>query len=222
MKNAKRIVSLLFVIITVFLCLPLNVSAASSIDATDVMFDLEEMNIDLSAYKKDTSDDKGAKLMYFLEYGYDANNNQSDYGLYLYVYNPTCEEILTSSPYNTLQLSGVSADGSYSRKYKLLFLSKSSDASGEDRKNLYYKFKVDIDSDFLAQAKFDNHRRTYKLVDLELQYPGELNPRLTRIENEYTCTGFQPYHNADRSEVSNHSTTWCNLETTRVELHPAS
>lgn len=222
MKKIQRILCFFFAVLTVILSFPVVTSAASTIDATSVYSDLKAMKLDLSTYKKDTTDNKGAKIIYFLEYAFDANNNQSDYGLYIYVYNPTCEVIDKNSFYNTVQLSsfGVNGSTSYSKKYKLIYISSSTEADGEGLANLYYKFKINVTPSFITDAGLNKDRRCYKLVDLELQYPGELNPRKSRIANEYVCTGFQENHGY--SGCLPLSTTWNNLETISVELHPAT
>ena len=56
-------------------------------DGQSVVKDFENMGLDVTAYAKDT-EDKNAKILQFLEFCYDANGNQNDYGLYIYVYNP--------------------------------------------------------------------------------------------------------------------------------------
>ena len=225
-KTLFRIACLCFAIVFVFLSLPLSTSAISNVASTDVYSDLKTMGVDLSLYKPST-ELKSAKIMTFLEYGYDEGNNFSDYGIYIYVYNPTREEISLSSHANSIQIVTKSLAGKVTsnKKYSLLFVSKSTEKDGSGLGNLYYKFKVRLDASFLGQLSKD--KRIYNVVDLELQYGKEVNPRSANISNTYICTGYQAYHHTDSrtGKLSDKSTHYCvteNLETIDVELHPAT
>lgn len=225
-KTLFRIACFCFAIVFVFLSLPLSTSAISNVASTDVYSDLKTMGVDLSLYKPST-ELKSAKIMTFLEYGYDEGNNFSDYGIYIYVYNPTREEISLSSHANSIQIVTKSLAGKVTsnKKYSLLFVSKSTEKDGSGLGNLYYKFKVRLDASFLGQLSKD--KRIYNVVDLELQYGKEVNPRSSNISNTYICTGYQAYHHTDSrtGKLSDKSTHYCvtqNLETIDVELHPAT
>ena len=194
MKQNKfyRILCFCFVIVVLVSSIPLSVGAATTIDASGVYSDLKNMKVDLSLYKKNI-EDANVKIISFLEYAYDANGKHGDYGLYLYVYNPTCEKIEKNSAFNTVQLSIETISGNVSayKKYKLIFISNSTESDGEGLGHLYYKFKIDVPSSFVnTVAKV---KRIYKVVDLELQYPDEYNPRMSKISNEYIYTGYQAW-----------------------------
>lgn len=218
----KRIICFFFAVVFVVMALPLSVGAKTSIDATSVYSDLIGMNVDFSLYKKNT-EDKIAKVVELLEYAYDANGNQNDYGLYLYVYNPSCEKINTSSQYNTIQLATETKSGITAyKKYKLIFISKSDGSGTYDAENLFYKFKLDLPSSFASDL--NKIKRVYHLVDLELQYPNELNPRTTDMSVSYRYTGYQGYHGVDGA-ASASSTLYAyreNLESIEVNLKPAT
>ena len=71
-------------------------AATNNIDASDVLFDLqnsqiagENFNVDEYGY----SDEKDVKLLAFAEYGFAFDKSKSDYNIYLYVYNPSGREI---------------------------------------------------------------------------------------------------------------------------------
>lgn len=219
----KRIICFFFAVVFIVMALPLSVGAKSSIDATSVYSDLVGMNVDFSKYKKNT-EDKVAKVLELLEYAYDANGNQNDYGLYVYVYNPSCEKINTSSQYNTIQLATETNSGTTAyKKYKLIFISRSNGNGGSnDAENLYYKFKIDLPSSFVSEL--NKVKRVYHVVDLELQYPNELNPRKTNMAMTFRYTGYQGYRGSDGA-ASSASTLYCardNLETIEVNLKPAT
>lgn len=228
MKKTKlfRIACLCFAVIFVFLAMPFSASAISNIDNTRVYEDLQTMGTDLSLYKP-SSELRTPKIIEFLEYAYDQNNNQSDFGLYLYVYNPSTDKVVTNSQYNTVQISTRSTAGNVTsnKKYKLQFISVSTSEDGEGLDRLYYKFKVATDPLLLTNLSKD--RRVYDVVDLELQYEGEYNPRSANVSNSYICTGYQAYHHTDphTGKLLDTSTHYCvaqNLETIEIELHPAT
>ena len=209
------------------------VSAATVMDGQDVVKDLENMGYDITAYGKDT-EDKNAKILEFMEFCYDERGNQNDYGLYIYVYNPTAEPISTGSKYNTVQLYTVDSSGGTTMwgKVNLTTVSFStgtiSYTVGEEKverdiSHLFYKFKLDISGLKGFVSSLPPQRREYRIIDLELQYGNEVNPRLSKITNAYICVGFQGYHSSDPS--SDHSSYFCTsntLEAIEVELHPAT
>ena len=155
-----------FAVIFIFLAMPFSASAISNIDNTMVYKDLQTMGVDLSLYKPST-EDKTPKIIEFLEYAYDARNNQSDFGIYLYVYNPSRETIVKGSQYNSVQILTKSDIGTVTsnKKYKLEFISASTSSDGEDLAGLYYKFKVDTDALFLTNLS--KAKRVYNVVDLD-------------------------------------------------------
>ncbi len=225
-NNFLRIACLCFVVVFIFLAMPFSASAISNIDNTGAYSDLQAMGTDLSLYKP-TDELKAPKIIEFLEYSFDANNNQSDFGIYLYVYNPSQEKIVINTKSNTIQLVTKTGAGAVTsnKKYELQFISMSTKADGENLDKLYYKFKVKTDALFLTNL--DKNRRIYNVVDLELQYEGEWNPRKANVSNTYICTGFQANHGYpdDAGVVSDKSTHYCvtqNLETIEIELHPAT
>lgn len=228
MKNSTKLFFTLFLLISMLisvLSVPFSVGAVESIESSPVYSDLKKMTeIDLSLYKKDVSDNKGAKIISFLEYAYDANGNQSDYGLYLYVYNPTCEPIMTKSVFNTVQLSTLDNNGgtAATHKYKLKYLNSSTASDGADLENLFYKFEIDVENGFVSQANLNPDLRCYQITDLELEYKDEVNPRLSRIQFTYLCTGYQAYHGKKHSAQSTYNCAGESLEAIDVELHPAS
>lgn len=206
-------------IVMVFPFSILTVSAATTMDSSSVYSDLKEMEIDLSPYKKNEEDTQ-AKVLSFIEFCYDANGNQNDYGLYLYVYNPSCEPINISSQFNTVQLGTKDANGNIitpQKKYRLVCTSFSTSEDGSDKEYLYYKFKIDGAKEFVS--KLSKVKRIYDIVDLELMYGTEINPRKTKISNAYSCRGYMPYHGETGKNTD--STYYCfaeTLESIEIEL----
>ena len=227
MKNNKgiRLACLCLTVIFMFLAMPISAFAISNIGSTDVYDDLLAMGSDLSVYRG--SDEVNTpKIIEFLEYGFDQNGNQSDYGIYLYVYNPSKEDVDIGSKYNTIQISTTSSAGNVTsyKKYQLQFVSKSTNKDGAGLENLYYKFKVDLGSSFLGNL--DKSERIYNVADLELQY-NEPNPRKSNISATYVCTGFQPNHwrDLETGKLMETSSFYCQvleLDTIEIDLHPAT
>lgn len=223
----KRIICFAFAVLFIIFAFPFTASAASMIDSSDCYTDLKTMGVDLTLYKP-SEDDDNPKVITLLEHGYSGTGNFTDYGLYLYVYNPAGDKILKFSQYNTLQLvikndSGVVV---FDRKIKLLYLSSSTSKNASDAADVYYKFKLDLPAGFVNNY-VSKTKRQYGVVDVELQYSGEVNPRLINVSNTYIYTGYQAYYGPkdDGGNVSDRSTLYCvsnTLETISVELHPAS
>lgn len=220
-RRITKVFCLLFCVLIVFLSFPfvISVSAATQMDGSNVLTDLKEMGIDYTVYKKDV-EDKNAKIIQFLEFAYDYNGRQDDYGLYLYIYNPTGEDIVKTSEYNTVQLYTKNSAGGVSSfgKCKLICVSYSTE---EEYKYLFYKFKIDLPTGFLSSLS--QAQRHYRIVDLELQYLDEANPRMSKIANEYLCNGFQPYRG--QNPKSDHSNYYCiseTIETISIDIHPAT
>ena len=116
-------------------------AASIPYDESSVMDDLTSSgSFNLNDYPYDSTGTP--QIINFVEYCYSFRKNlQHNYGLYVYVYNPTNLDVDTESFSNKIQIA-VSYDNagnptSY-EKFRLRFLSKS---TGES-KNLFYKFKV--------------------------------------------------------------------------------
>ena len=138
----KKII-VVFLLLAIVLSLPVFSSFAltsiglfdKSIASSDVLSDLEKMYFDGKKFDKlfypRIPGADYVLLLNFFEYGYNATSSK-DYGLYLYIYNPSGKFISDSSK-NKIQLSVSQLD--YYYKYSLDLVSRSED-------NLFLKFKV--------------------------------------------------------------------------------
>lgn len=221
-----RIISISLLAIILLLALPLATFAASiipsgNIDKTNVLDDLLKME----AYSKDrypideTADH--CDIIEFLEYGYDYSGRTNDYGLYLYLYNPSCKEInVSSSTKNRIQLRVGSVkesfvgDGEDWEKFGLKFISKSSD-------NLFYKFKVDTSNSYMRKP--DKTQRIYEIADVEIFYSGASMAKTVGCSGKWVYTGYMGYHG---SNVNNAASTlyWdsTNLMTLDLDISQAT
>ena len=216
-KNIK-----LFCLIFSFLCIvslfPFSASAKVSIDSTNVMYDLERMkDFDMDDYNKDPDADY-CSLIAFHEYGYDYNNLQNDYGLYVYIYNPSGKPLGGTG--NKIQMTSENLFGHREdyKKYDLILVSFSADDGYE---HVFYKFKVNVDSSFYTRLSWA--RRKYCISGIELREKTAINAKEHPIESTFAYTGFSPYHGKDRN--SPEDSLECEveaLETVHLELHDAS
>ena len=226
MKNNVfvKVFACLLVVVTLLLSIPISTSAADAkmIDYSDVMADLEKYGIDKTKYQLDR-DAKHIRMLYFLEYGYDYYGNTSDYGLYVYIWNPTGVPIDTSEAVygkNFIEMQVRSNLGEVQHgfvKYKLKLCSYSTEQGYE---HLFYKFKIE-DVKTVCQ-KLDKHWRQYDISGIELSRSGDKNPTDYGISQLITCTGFMPYHDAGKVAKSTYQSQGVDRVTVELELHPAT
>ena len=160
-------------------------------DKTNVMNDLEKTTIDGVPFdvkdypfdeKRDTS------VLLFAEYCYSFySNKQSNYSLYVYVYNPQGLVFDTHSNRNTVQFSV--GDTSEYVKYPLLFLNKSEETNYE---GLFYKFKVYLTGEQKTSMleKLNSSERFYHISSIELLEEGAINPHDWNVNAEYRYSGY--------------------------------
>ena len=180
-------------------------NAVSSFDDTDVVEDLKAAGLTLENYPK-KSDGK-VQVIYFVEYGYNIRaNEQANYGLYLYVYNPA-EVNINVDGKNFVQLSSkrdASGKPTDYSKYSVKCVSKSSGVYGK----LFYKFKVVAGlSEQLAYV--DDEVRRYDVSGIELQTAGEANATEYPISTTFYYSGYAKGFGKD---IAAESTLACRTE----------
>ncbi len=180
-------------------------NAVSSFDDTNVVEDLKTANFKLEEYPK-KSDGK-VQVIYFVEYGYNIRaNEQANYGLYLYVYNPA-EVNINVDGKNFVQLSSkrdASGKPTDYSKYSVKCVSKSSGVYGK----LFYKFKVVAGlSEQLAYV--DDEVRRYDVSGIELQTAGEANATEYPISTTFYYSGYAKGFGKD---IAAESTLACRTE----------
>lgn len=135
------------------------------------------------------------QMIYFAEVGYSFfANEQDDYALYIYVYNPSGIVFDTNSVYNRLELAFGEENIQYD-KYTLLFLSYSQAGGCE---GLFYKFKVVMSDSQKSTAlrRLSSDARVYTVVSMELSSGGEVvdypvgYDTDTKQGSVYTYTGY--------------------------------
>ena len=220
--NIRRIISLLLCFITLFcfLAFPGAAQDAEDISTSDVMSDLKVMTIGGSKFSEIFYPKNPAlthvQVLSFLEYGYDYSGDQSDYGIYVYVYNPSCKNIKESN-YNKIQIGAVKDENvtPIYRKYQLDEISRSPD-------NRFIKYRLrDVKIPNSTNCLYDivdSSRRIYKVSGIELLTDGQYQPTDYAISGTYVYTGYGKGYRQDKNAES---TLYCKVEellTIRLDL----
>lgn len=160
-------------------------SVVTAYEQSDVLSDLQGSIIggeefDIEDYPHTSNGEP--QIISFVEFGYsNYEEKQSDYGLYVYVYNPQELVFDTDSSRNKIQ---VKIGNLNSKKYNLTFLSFSHTEGFEGR---FYKFKIDLTL-VQKQGILSNvlsSERIYQISGIELSFKGEVT--------EYTCATTYKY-----------------------------
>ncbi len=222
MRKTKRILSLvlcLWMLLQTFAVLMLPASAetgAEAMDASHVTDDLDVMNVDRKKYPKDASDDR-VEILKFIEFGYKANGDFSEYGLYLYLYNPS-GKLITGNNQNCVQLAYAPVSGAVTSyyKYPLKILSWSTE---EGYERVYWKVKV-VGAEDIA-PRLNKALREYRISGVEILRAGNSNA------TDYCFGGgtfkFSGYHRGCQS--NEYSTLRCRAEkmdVVELVLHPVT
>ena len=167
------------------------------IETSNVLDDLEGSTIDgkpfeLKNFPEDTSQE--TTILNFAEVGFSKyKDNQQDYSLYVYVYNPALKNYKLESSLNTIQFK--INDSAYG-KYKLKYVNDSSEKLGSP---LYIKFKVDL-SDTQKTALFSQvttNSRKYYVSGIELLEVGAHNAHDCVVGRYFLYSGYGDGYGAE-------------------------
>jgi hypothetical protein len=168
-------------------------------------------------------ENKSARVINFVEYCYSYKvEKRADYGLYIYVYNPSGTPIVTRTGINRIQLAvGYDPDGQpidY-EKFSLKFCSVSEGAYAY----LFYKFKVEdhrssFDGKTILQRVNSNERR-YDVSGIELTYTTELKAKDINVGTRYLFTGFALGYGSDETASSTLNCEVLELETVELDVY---
>lgn len=117
------------------------------------------------------------QIISFVEFCYSYYaKKQTDYGLYVYVYNPQDVAFDISTERNKIQLT--CGDRTSYSKYTLEFINYSTEAGYEGR---FWKFKVKLTDEQQTNIlrELDDNERIYKISGIELSYKNQVT--------EYAC-----------------------------------
>ena len=181
-------------------------SSTSNFETTNVLDDLLSADEEFTTkYPYNTEVTSKIQLIQIVEYGYSNDEDLRDnYGLYVYLYNPTKMKIVKNSKSNQIQI-GVAYDTnpitkdskvtSY-EKFDLKFCSVSTGEFDE----LYYKFrivdKVGTDGKTIEQRVNAEYRR-YDISGIEIFENGKSNAEDYGVGGTYSFTGYAKGFNAN-------------------------
>ena len=209
-KRLHIILSFIFAVVIAVsaLVFPTSIPLASAAETVvaayeeqNIMQDLEGSTVggkpfDVTDYPRNTFGHP--QIIHFVEfcYSYEADK-QSDFGLYVYVYNPQQVAIDTDTERNKIEISYGSKTGKEYSKYVLDFLNYSTETGLEGR---FYKFKLRL-SDAAKQSILNNvneDERIYEVVGIELSIHGKVEDHT--CAQKYTYTGFAKGYGSELAE----------------------
>jgi hypothetical protein len=192
-------------------------------DNTDIMADLGSMTINGKAFSlADYPFIEGARPQFltFAEYAYTFKKSlQGNYGMYLYIYNPSGGEINFLTYFNKIQMAaafeGDKAVGW--DKFDLLFCSRSGGAIA----NLFYKFrvldKVGADGKTVLE-RVNSVARVYDISGIELAYAGAANATEYKIGGRYIFTGYAKGYGVSVYDESTLGVKYSEFDTVELEV----
>ena len=220
MTKKRRLLSLLlclWMLLPLFavFAVPASAAGAAEMDASYVVDDLNTMGVDIAKYPGDANDDR-VEIIHVTEFGYKANGDFSEYGLYLYLYNPSGKMI--SGDKNCVQLAyELNRGGTTSYiKYRLKILSWSTDSGYE---NVLWKVKVE-GAEAIAPM-VNKAARVYKISGVEILRPGDNNA----TDYSYGCGSFTFTGYQKGCYSNDYSTLRCiadRMDVVKLELHPVT
>ena len=228
MRTASIRIILALAVIIVMLCTSVlgvhNVqntayADSNSFDNTSVYEDLTSSTVDgkpfdIRDYSFDES--KETALFSFVEYCYSFKANmRSNYGLYIYVFNPKGLNFATNTKQNKIQMATVYASGEPTRydKFALQYCGKVEETN---YKGLFYKFKVENSNKFLEIV--NSNERRYDVSGIELLTYGHQNATEYRVGGTYRFTGYAKGFGPDANADSTLNCVVENLETCELEV----
>ena len=218
----RKLALILTIMLLVTSCLGCGFTAladtnASKFDGTDVLEDLNGSIIAGQAFDLNNfvyTLEREAQIITFAEFGYHYDGSkQSNYALYVYVYNPSGKEIQAER--NTVSLATVYEDGKATDydKFTLRLL----DVSDGKHANLFYKFKIADVSKILARVSANSNMRRYDVAEIELNYGAETSEAFD-VGNYYEYSGFAKGYGADSKAESTLACTTDNIDTLRLDV----
>lgn len=216
-KTVRTIATYIFAAVLAVFCL-FTVSAQSFLsaraaayaaeltgfDSTNVLDDLEGSTIagkefSLADYAPNTYTKTDVILLAEYCYGY-YENMRSDYGLYVYVWNPQLTGYDLRSELNQIELA--TAENDHYNKYRLEFLNMSEEPGYE---GVLYKFKVSLSADQKDEIFEDfsgQSERYYHVAGIELLQNGELNATDYNVNKAFVYSGYAAGYGPDAEAES--------------------
>lgn len=210
------ITAIMLILLIAFSAMPRHVvfsyaaNTDMNFDDTYVIDDLKNTVIDGKDYSLEENNffadfgfnsKKETQLFSFVEYCYSFYENlQSNYGLYVYVYNPKGIKFVADSAQNKISMR-VGADKSAEyKKYTLLYLNQCNETNYE---GLFYKYKILLP---LAERQriletLNSSERVYSISEVELQ-PQNSDVKSYYVATDYFYSGYAAGYGANADAES--------------------
>lgn len=173
----------------------------TDLSKTDVLDDLTSSTVNgepfnLANYPYGIA--KNPELLTFVEYCYSYDPaKQNNYGLYVYVYNPSGKIISDETNANhTIQMAITSETGAVLgyHKFSLEYIDH---VESGDYKNLFYKFRVVDEAVYhslLGYTTFldrvNSNGRKYEIIDIEILYDGYISKSSIKVGETFVFKGY--------------------------------
>lgn len=227
----KSILSVLIISLILLLAFPIPAFAAETGDVilsyekfenTNVVEDLNSANVDLDAY---AAKDEVA-LITFQEFAYSYySSKMGDFGLYVYIYNPSAKAILTDSKSSITIAVSYDEDGKPD-DYEKFSLKVCSRSTGE-YSNLFYKFRV-VDhisaegSTIKQRVSKTSSERRYDVSEFELDF-GNNTIEAYGVGGTFKFSGYAAGYGKDgETDTSTLSCEVTDLTTIELEIQQTS
>ena len=210
---------ILTVLLTTIACASFNVKAESNtvmFEKTSPLEDLQaDYSFDIAKYPYDQNGQ--IKIVKFYEYCYSFDSAKSqNFTLFVYVYNPTGEELIDNTYLNSIQIAvGYNAQGE-PNDYKKFNLKLCGVTEGNYAR-LFYKFKV-IDKNNEIYANLNTHERRYDVSGVELLSASALNASDNDVSTTYFYSGYAKGYGPNNVSESTLACRTEGLETLHLEV----
>ena len=215
-RAAKKVllcvVAMAVVLATLLTSFSITVSAATSVanefDNTDVLEDLKSATVngkpfDLSNYPLNESG--SIQVLNFVEYCYSNRSSmQGNYGLYVYIYNPSGKNLATGLRQSSIQMAAAYDENGTPTDYVKFSLQFCSKVTSGDYKNLFYKFKV-VDKPINGKGFLDrvnSNARRYDVSGVEFTTYGANTATEYHVGATYIFTGYAAGYGPEASAAS--------------------
>lgn len=217
-----RIVCIIFSLLTVLSSANVfNARAAidSSIklDKSDVLSDLRsDSSFNINNYP--FNEDGKLQLISFNEYCYSFYSNlRANYGLYVYIYNPQCLNIVQNSTFNKIQIAVAYDENGNPTDYEKMQLQFCSVSTEPDYYRLFFKFKIANADEILSRV--NSNERRYDISGIELYSEGNTNAIDYGISRTFYYTGYAAGYGPNKTAESTLTCRTEKLETVELDVH---
>lgn len=190
-------------------------------EETNVLEDLRGMTVngepfDVMDYAYDETRD--VQIVSFVEYCYSSvEDKQSDFGLYVYIWNPKGLSFTNDETRNRIQFTY--GENTAPEKYALTILSKSEESGYE---GLFYKLRVELTEDQRTHmlTTLNSVSRRYCVSGIELLQEGNATAKEYTVATTFTYTGFAEGYGAEDADGSMLTCIRDSSEVLEIEVHP--